>query len=82
MMSTSHVKKTISLPRDLVDRLKVTTANLSAFIAEACRDKLLADEKRAREKEMIERCRVRYAEDLALAGDFFELEQEVWDSAP
>lgn len=39
-------------------------------------------EKRALELEMIERCRVRYQEDLDLAAEFFCAEQQVWESTP
>lgn len=75
-----HVKTTLSLPRGLVEQLKGHVPNLSAFVAEACREKLQADARRAREADMIERCRVRGAEDLDLAEEFFAVEQEAWDS--
>jgi len=78
-VDSGFVKKTITLPRELVGRLKASTRNLSAFIAQACHEKLEADEKRAREQDMIERCRVRYQEDRDLAHDFFPAEQEAWE---
>ena len=74
-----HVKKTLSLPRGLVEQMQGRVTNLSAFVAEACREKLEAEARRAREADMIERCRVRYPEDLAMAEEFFAAEQDAWD---
>lgn len=52
-----------------------------ALVAAACREKLEAEEVKARERDMVERCRVRYAEDVALAEEFFEAEREAWESS-
>jgi len=79
-MSAQRVKKTITLPLDLVEELKAASANLSSFVAQACREKLQADRRKAIEEQMIERCQVRYGEDRAQAEEFFEAEQEVWDA--
>jgi len=76
------VKKTITLPSDLSDELKARGGNVSAFIAAACREKLDAEARQAREALMIERCRVRYEEYQKDAEDFFDAEQEVWDRLP
>ena len=81
IVPSEDVKKTITPPADLATRLQAATRNLSAVVAEACQEKLPADARRAREREMIERCRVRYVEDVHLAGDFFEAEQQAWGSA-
>lgn len=78
-MASEYVKKTITMPRDLSEQLKGVTTNLSAFIAEACQEKLRSDERKAREALMIERCRVRHEEDLSMAAEFFEAEQQAWD---
>ncbi len=76
------VKKTITLPADLSEELKARGGNVSAFVAAACREKLDAEARRAREALMIERCRVRYDEYLKDAEAFFDAEQEVWDRLP
>ncbi len=78
-MASGLVKKTITLPVELVGRLKASTKNLSAFVAQACREKLESDQRRSREQDMIERCRVRYQEDQDLAQEFFQAEQETWE---
>jgi len=74
----THVKRTISLPRPLVEKIVAQTSNVSAFIAQACQEKLAADARRTLEAEMIERCRVRYQEDLELLRDFSHADQEGW----
>jgi len=71
-------KKTITLPLELVDDLRTRTSNLSAFIAEACREKLAADARREREAAMIERCRERYSEELQLMMEFSAADGEAW----
>lgn len=73
-----HVKKTVTLPCDLIEEMRTRTSNVSAFIAEACREKLSADARREREAAMVERCRVRYDEDLLLVDDFAAADREVW----
>ena len=73
-----QVKKTVTLPRDLIEEMRARTSNVSAFIAEACREKLSTDARRAREAAMIERCRVRYQEELLLVDDFAVADREVW----
>ncbi len=76
--TTPQVKKTVSLPRDLIEELRTRTSNVSAFIAEACRAKLAADARTELEAAMIERCRVRYKEELLLLDDFSAADREVW----
>ena len=76
--TTPRVKKTVSLPRDLIEELRTRTSNVSAFIAEACREKLAADARTELEAAMIERCRVRYKEELLLLDDFAAADREVW----
>lgn len=79
--SATHVKKTISLPLDLVIAMRARSSNVSSFIAQACREKLQADDRKALETALIERCHARHSEDLALADEFFPAEQEAWDAA-
>ena len=73
-----QVKKTVTLPRDLIEEMRTQTSNVSAFIAEACREKLSADARRTREAAMVERCRVRYGEELLLVDDFAAADGEAW----
>ena len=76
--TSPQIRKTVSLPRDLVEEMRTRTSNVSAFIAEACREKLSADARAEREAAMIERCRVRYEEELLLIDDFAAADREVW----
>lgn len=78
--ASRHIKTTFTLPQDLAKELKKRVRNVSAFVAEACREKLAQESRRAREIAMIERCRVRHREDQVMADDFFSAEQEAWDS--
>lgn len=75
----AHVRKTFSLPRTLVEQMQQRVPNVSAFVAEACQEKLEADARKVRELEMIERCQVRHAEDVELASEFRAAEDEAWD---
>ena len=76
----THVKKTVTLPRELIEEMRSRNSNVSAFIAEACREKLSSETRREREAAMIERCHVRYAEDLQIMEDFGAADSETWES--
>jgi len=74
-------KITLTFPVDLLEKLRtmVPKRQRSKFIAEATRQAIVEKEREALREELKAGAIARAKEDLAMAEEWFPVEQEVWD---